>query len=148
MDINSVSLSLRDGNVKLQNVMLKSMDFLFLFPSNGIKRKQIMNKKSKLLVRCTRLWLEWHIKRVFKSTSSGKVSAFYFRLFNWIHRSLFSTLFYHSHCPLFSIMQTHSLISNSERWLYLKTTETDDQRLGRPWRNLEENKMIEEDRRR
>lgn len=51
-------------------------------------------------------------------------------------------------------MQTHSLISNTERWLYLRTTErqaiTDftDFRESRPQRNLDENRKTEEEKRR
>lgn len=47
-------------------------------------------------------------------------------------------------------MQTHSLILNSETWLYLKTTERERQTIrdfARPQRNLDESKeTIEEEK--
>lgn len=62
-------------------------------------------------------------KKSLKRDGSGKVSGSHFRLFNWIHSPLL-LCFIPALSPLsLSIMQTHSLISNSERWLYLRTTE-------------------------
>lgn len=63
-------------------------------------------------------------KKSLKSEGSGKVSGFHFRLFNWIHSPLPFLRFTPPLSPFsLPIMQTRSLISNSERWLYLRTTQ-------------------------
>lgn len=87
-------------------------------------------------------------KKSLKREGSAKVSAFHFILFNRIHSPLLLCFIPPLSPFSLPIMQTHSLISNSERWLYLRTTERQTIRdFSRPQRNPDENRKIEEERR-